>query len=177
MVDVDKCCMTRFPEPVLTQVAKPVESIDDSIKKLSEKMIDIMLESGGVGLAAPQAGVNLRIFVVSPDGTKENAKIYINPEIELSGPLESNDEGCLSIPGVFAKIKRYKKCTITATDLDGNTFTEEATGLLIRAFQHEYDHLEGIMIKDRMSQAARIASRKKLKQLQKDYEQKNENLQ
>ena len=177
MVDVDKCCITHFPTPVLSQPAKPVEKIDDNIRALAQKMIDIMLQSGGVGLAAPQAGVNLRIFVVSSNGTKENAKVYINPEIELSGPLEANDEGCLSIPGVFAKIKRYKNCKITATDLDGNTFTEEASGLLVRAFQHEYDHLEGIMIKDRMSQAARIAARKKLKQLQKDYEEKNKNSQ
>ena len=177
MVDIDKGCITHFPTPVLSQRAKPVEKIDDNIKKLAEKMIDIMLASGGIGLAAPQAGVNLRIFVVSPDGTKENAKVYINPEIELSGPLEVNDEGCLSIPGVFAKIKRYKNCKIAATDLDGNTFTEEASGLLVRAFQHEYDHLEGIMIKDRMGQVARIAARKRLKQLQKDYEEKNKNSQ
>jgi peptide deformylase len=172
-MDIDKCCITHFPTPVLSQRAKPVEKIDDNIKKLADKMIDIMLTSGGIGLAAPQAGVNLRIFVVSPDGTKENAKVYINPEIELSGPLEANDEGCLSLPGVYAKIKRYKNCKINATDLKGNTFTEEASGLLVRAFQHEYDHLEGIMIKDRMSQAARIAARKRLKQLQKDYEEKN----
>ena len=140
-------------------------------------MIDIMIESGGVGLAAPQAGVNLRIFVVSPDGTKENARVYINPEIELSGPLEANEEGCLSLPGICAKIKRYKKCKITATDLDGRAFIEEAAGLLVRAFQHEYDHLEGIMIKDRMGQVARIGARKQLKQLQKEYEQKNKNAQ
>jgi len=173
-MDIDKCCITHFPAPVLSQRAKPVEKIDDYVKKLADRMIDIMLASGGIGLAAPQTGVNLRIFVVSPDGTKENAKVYINPEIELSGPLEANDEGCLSLPGVYAKIKRYKNCKINAIDLDGATFTEEASGLLVRAFQHEYDHLEGIMIKDRMSQAARIAARKRLKQLQKDYEQKSE---
>jgi peptide deformylase len=173
MIDVDKCCMTHFPAPVLTRPAHPIENIDDNIRELSEKMIDLMINSGGIGLAGPQAGVNLRIFVVSPDGTKENAKTYINPEIELSGPLEANDEGCLSLPGVYAKIKRYKKCKITATDLEGNTFTEEAAGLLVRAFQHEYDHLEGIMIKDRMGQVARIAARKKLKQLQEDYELQN----
>jgi peptide deformylase len=176
-MDLEKCCIIHFPTPVLAQRSKHVEKIDDSIKNLTEKMIDIMLASGGIGLAAPQAGVNLRIFVVSPDGTKENARVYINPEIELSGPLESNDEGCLSLPGVYAKIKRYKNCKIAATDLNGDTFTEQASGLLVRAFQHEYDHLEGIMIKDRMSQAARIAARKRLKQLQKDYEEKNKNSQ
>ena len=119
-------------------------------------MIDIMLETKGVGLAAPQAGVNLRIFVVSLDATKENAKVYINPKIETSGPLEAIEEGCLSLPGISAKIKRFTKCPVTATDLDGNTFTEEAEGLLARAFQHEFDHLEGMMIKDRMGRVQAI---------------------
>ena len=173
MVDVDKCCLTRFPAPVLSEAAKPIENIDDNIRSLADKMIDIMLQTGGVGLAGPQAGVNLRIFVVSADGTKENAKVYINPEIEVSGPLEADEEGCLSIPGIFPKIKRYKKCTVTATDLEGNRFTEEGQGLLIRVFQHEFDHLEGMMIKDRMGQAARIAARRRLKQLEKDYREQN----
>lgn len=169
-LEIDKCRMTRFPAPVLAQVAEPVEEITDDIRKLADKMIDIMVEQKGVGLAGPQAGVNLRIFVVSCDGTRENAKVYINPELKVSGGLETNEEGCLSLPGIFVKIKRYKKCIITATDLDGNRFTEEGEGLLTRAFQHEFDHLEGTLIKDRMGQVQRIGSRKQLRQLREDYE-------
>ena len=169
MMDIDKCSLTRFPTPVLGQVAKPVDQITDQIRQLVHKMIDLMIENKGVGLAAPQVGVGLRIFVFSIDGTKENAKVYINPELDLSGPLQSNNEGCLSLPGIEASIKRYKKCTVTATDLDGNRFTEEAQGLQIRGFQHELDHLEGIMIKDRMGQAARIITRKRLRQLEKEF--------
>ena len=125
MVDVDKCRITRYPERVLSQAAEPIDEITDDIRRLADKMVEIMLENKGVGLAAPQAGINLRIFVVSLDGTKENAKVYINPEIATSGDLVANEEGCLSLPGVSAKIKRYKKCTVTATDLDGNRFSEE----------------------------------------------------
>ena len=172
MVDIDKCRMTRFPAPVLGQVAEPVAEIDGDIRRLADKMIDIMVAQRGVGLAGPQAGVNLRIFVVSPDGTRENAKVYINPEITVSGGLEATEEGCLSLPGIFAKVKRYKKCTVTATDLDGNRFTEEGKGLLVRAFQHEFDHLEGTLIKDRMGQVQRIAARKQLRQMREDYEDK-----
>lgn len=172
MVDADKCRMTCFPAPVLGQVAKPVEEITDDIRKLADKMIDIMVEHKGVGLAGPQAGVNLRIFVVSGDGTRENAKVYINPELRVSGGVETNEEGCLSLPGIFGKIKRYKKCTITATDLDGNRFTEVGEGLLTRAFQHEFDHLEGTLIKDRMGQVQRIGARKQLRQLREEYEDK-----
>jgi peptide deformylase len=171
MPDFEKCCLTRFPALVLAQVTKPIEEITDDIRTLAGKMIDIMLETKGVGLAGPQVGVNLRIFVATPDGTEENAKVYINPKIELSGPLETCEEGCLSLPGIYAKIKRYKNCSITATDLDGKTFTEQAEGLAGRIFQHEIDHLEGTLIKDRMGQVARIAARKRLKHLQDQYQE------
>jgi len=170
VADVGKYGITRFPAPVLGQAAKPIEQVTDDIRRLADKMIDIMLEAKGVGLAAPQAGVDLRMFVVSTDGTKENAKVYINPEISHSGPLEATEEGCLSLPGIYAKIKRYKKCTVTATDLDGNKFTEEAEGLLARVFQHEFDHLHGMLIKDRMGRVATIAHRKRLKELEEEYE-------
>jgi peptide deformylase len=169
-MDVDNCCITHFPAPVLAQPAKPIGEITDDVRRLADRMVDIMLENKGVGLAGPQAGVGLQIFVVSVDGTKENAKAYINPEISLSGGLEENDEGCLSLPEIYTRIKRYKKCTITATDLQGNEFTEEAEGLLARAFQHEFDHLQGRLIKDRMGRVAAIAHRRQLKELEKAYE-------
>lgn len=169
-MDADNCQMTCFPAPVLGQVADPIEEINDHIRRLAGKMIDIMVEQKGVGLAGPQAGVNLRIFVVSVDGTRENAKVYINPEITVSGGLDTSEEGCLSLPGIFAKIKRYKKCTVTATDLEGNRFSEQGEGLQIKAFQHEFDHLEGTLIKDRMGQVQRIAARKQLRHLMENYE-------
>lgn len=170
MVDVSKCCMTRYPASVLSRPAEPIGEITDDIRQLADKMIDIMLENGGIGLAGPQAGVDLRIFVISTDAARESARVYINPEITPSGPLEANEEGCLSLPGISAKIKRYKKCSVTATDLDGNRFSEEGDGLLARAFQHEFDHLEGILIANRMSYAAKLAARGKLKRLQENSE-------
>ena len=172
MVDVDKCCITHFPAPVLGRQAKAVGEITDDIRRLADKMIEIMLETKGVGLAGPQAGVDLSIFVASVDSTRENVRVYINPEIETSGGLETYEEGCLSLPGISAKIKRYKKCSVTAVGLDGQRFTEEAEGLLARIFQHEFDHLQGMMIKDRMSQVGRIAARKRLKQLVERYEER-----
>lgn len=162
--------MTRYPAKVLGQKAKAVGEITDEIRQLGAAMIDMMVGQKGVGLAGPQVGVDLRIFVFSHDATRENARVYINPEIEISGGLEANHEGCLSLPGIEAKIKRYKKCTITATGLDGNRFTEDAEGIEIRGFQHEIDHLDGMLIKDRMGQAQRIGARKILRQLQEDYE-------
>jgi peptide deformylase len=173
MIDVGKCCITRYPSPVLGQKAQPVEKIDDTICALAEKMKDIMVLQKGVGLAGPQVGVALRIFVASVDGTKENAKVYINPVITPSGTLDAKEEGCLSLPGIFGNIKRYSKCSIKAQGLDGKEFTEQAQGLLARIFQHECDHLDGTLVADRLSTIAKIAARRKLKQLREDYENQN----
>ena len=169
MTDYCNCNLTKYPTPVLMDTAKPVAEINDDIRQLADRMMDIMVEAKGIGLAGPQAGVNLRIFVVSTDGMKENAKVYINPTIEVDGSIVANEEGCLSLPGIYGKIRRYSKCTVTATDLDGNAFTEVGEGLLGRAFQHEYDHLEGRMIKDRLSTPAKIRAKRRLKQLQEEY--------
>ena len=95
----------------------------------------------------------------------------MNPTVTPSGELEAIDEGCLSVPGIYTKIRRYKKCKVIATDLNGNEFTDRAEGLYARALQHEYDHIEGITIVNRMSQPSRIAHRKQLKKLQERHEQ------
>ena len=169
MTHYSTCQLTRFPTPVLEKKAEPIGDLNDDLRKLADRMIDLLVETEGVGFAGPQAGVNLRIFVVSLDSSRDHAKVYINPEIEVSGPVVSHEEGCLSLPGIYSQIQRYARCTVTATDLEGNRFTEEGEGLLARAFQHEYDHLEGVMIKDRMSRASKIRARRRLKQLLDDY--------
>ena len=171
MIEVEKCQITRWPTPVLVQKAQPIEKIDDTIRALAEKMKDIMVQYKGVGLAGPQAGVGLRIFVASPDGTKENAKAYINPVITPLGSLDTREEGCLSLPGIWGNIKRYSKCSIKAQALDGKEFTEQAEGLLARIFQHECDHLDGTLVADKLSTVAKIAARRKLRHLREDYEQ------
>jgi peptide deformylase len=179
MIDVEKCRITHYPAEVLAKPAGPVEKIDDNIRRLVEKMTDIMLKNKGIGLAAPQVGVPLRLFIISLDGKKESVKVYINPTVtpiseKPATSLSSTDEGCLSVPGVFTKIRRYKYCTVTATDLDGNEFTEEAEGLLARVLQHEYDHIQGITIANRMGTTAKIAHRRQLKKLIEQHEKKLE---
>jgi peptide deformylase len=170
MIDFDKCAITRYPAKVLAGRAEPVERIDGDIRRLVEKMTDIMLEKKGVGLAAPQAGVPLRLFIISLDGSRESVSVYINPTVTPAGELGAIDEGCLSVPGIYTKIRRYKKCQVTATGLDGNEFTDQAEGLYARALQHEYDHIEGVTIVNRMGQAARIAHRRQLKKLEDQHE-------
>lgn len=169
-IDIENCRITHYPARVLAGRAQTIEQIDDSIRRLVEKMFDIMRQNKGIGLAAPQVGVPLRLFIISLDGSAENRRVYINPTVTPAGELGSIDEGCLSVPGIYTKIKRYKKCEVTATDLDGSEFTEQAEGLYARALQHEYDHIEGVTIVNRMGQAAKIAHRKQLKKLTQQHE-------
>ncbi len=177
MINIDKCQITHYPADVLTTSAKLVEKIDDNIRQLVEKMTEIMRANKGIGFAAPQAGVPLRLFIVSLDGSKENVRVYINPTVtpiaeKGSASFQENEEGCLSVPGVYTRIRRYRKCTVTATDLLGNEFTEEAEGLYARCLQHEYDHIEGTTIVNRMSATAKIVHRRQLKKLREKHETK-----
>jgi peptide deformylase len=165
MIDIDKTKMTHYPAAVLKKTAEPVKKIDDSIRQLVERMTDLMIERRGVGFAAPQAGVSLRVFIVSLDSSRENVRVYINPTVTPQGEPEELEEGCLSVPGIYTKVRRYKRATVTATDLDGRQFTDEADGMYARCLQHEYDHIEGTTIVNRMSTTARITHRRQLKKL------------
>jgi len=164
-IDIKQCRITHYPAEVLGQRAGPVEQIDENIRQLVEKMTEIMIEHKGVGLAAPQAGVPLRLFIISLDGTRQSRKVYINPTVSPEGDLVGFEEGCLSVPGVNTTIRRYSRCKVTATDLYGKEFSDEGEGLYARALQHEYDHIEGITIVNRMTQAARIVHRRQIRKL------------
>jgi peptide deformylase len=171
MADFDNCRMTYYPAQVLAGAAQPIDKIDDDIRRLAEKMIDVMVQNKGVGLAAPQVGVPLRIFIISLDGSREAVKVYINPTVTATTTeLQSTEEGCLSVPGICTKIRRFKECSVTATDLDGKKFTENAEGLHAKALQHEYDHIEGTTIVNRMAQTAKIAHRRQLKRLREKHD-------
>ena len=168
-IDISKCKITRFPAKVLIQKAKPVEEINDNIREFAYKMLDIMVETQGIGLAAPQAGVGLTMFVVNLECQHEGSMFFINPKLEGSGPLTPLDEGCLSVPGINPSIKRHSKCKVTALDLDGNEFSIEADGLLAKCLQHEYDHLQGMTIAQKMGKVSQIKYRKRIQQLREEY--------
>ena len=168
-IDIEKCKITSYPAKVLGRAAEPVEKIDHRVRSLVQKMADIMFENKGIGLAAPQAGLPLRLFIISLDATRENLKAYINPVVTTEGELQEKEEGCLSVHGVYAKIRRYNKAVVTATDIHGNEFTEHADGLYARCLQHEMDHIDGITIADRMGSVAKIMHRKQLNKLKENY--------
>lgn len=160
--------LVTYPDPVLRMRAQPVSLVDDSIRSLAADMLRIMDEEDGVGLAAPQVGESVRVFVTCARAEGQEAEqVYVNPEIlAVEGPVEPEEEGCLSLPGIRGAIRRPPLVTIRATALDGRQFTMTSGGLLARCWQHEIDHLDGVLIIDRMSAIDRLASRKSLRRLE-----------
>lgn len=143
----------HFGEEPLRAASEPVKEVTDDIRRLVEDMLETMYENKGVGLAAPQIGVNLRVAVID---IGEDPLILINPRIIKGWGKEACDEGCLSFPGLTEKVERAKKVLAEATDLDGSTYEIEAEDLLARAIQHELDHLDGVLFIDRISKARKL---------------------
>lgn len=141
----------KLGEEVLREKCTPVTEFDDSLRILIQAMYETMEEANGIGLAAPQVGVNKRFFVVGlPDGTK---KEFINPQITgTSVETSPYEEGCLSLPDVYHDVIRPSKVIVTAMDMNGNPFTLKASGLMARVIQHEYDHLDGVLFIDHLSE-------------------------
>ncbi len=156
-----------YGDPVLREKSKPVEEIDQATKNLVADLIATLKDARGLGLAAPQIGKAVRIFIVdlSALDLTETVRVFINPEIvETSGEV-TLEEGCLSFPQIYQKIIRPEKVKMKATDLDGNEFTLEATGMLARAMLHEFDHLEGKLFIDYFSTLSRSLIKGKLSKL------------
>ena len=147
-------------EPVLHRPSSPVHHVDDHLRELVDDMFATMELAPGVGLAAPQVGVDLALFVYDwvDDDVIQHRGVAINPRLLLEplpvGPLDDEDEleGCLSVPGERFPLRRAHRAILTATNLDGNEYTIEAEGWLARIFQHEYDHLLGILYVDRLTE-------------------------
>ena len=156
----------HYPDPRLRKVCAPVTRFDDELRALVERMYELMATGKGVGLAAPQVGVLQRLFVMNPSGEPQNNRVFINPEIrEPHGSVEG-EEGCLSLPGVHVRVRRAQRCRVTAQALDGSPIDIVVQDLVARICQHETDHLNGVLILDRMGPSDRIATRKTLRALE-----------
>ena len=158
-----------YPDPVLRQAAKPVENIDSRIVTLADRMADMMIKSSGIGLAAPQIGLPLRLIVFSLTGKPEDVEVLINPELSHLQGISEIGEGCLSLPGVRAKVRRPAACVVTALNLDGDQFVLDAVDLAATVIQHESDHLDGTLFIDRLNAVSRLSCRKGLKQLEREF--------
>ncbi len=176
----------QYGDPVLRAVSAPVEQVDDELKNLVENMLETMYATEGIGLAAPQVGLNIRLVVIDipEDEEEEGAEpemitvngeqkpmrsimplAFINPELEPYGKQYLFTEGCLSVRGIRANVARPEFVKARLTLLDGSVLELDCGGLLARCLQHECDHLDGFLYVDRVSSAAKITLAKKLKKL------------
>jgi len=153
----------QYPDERLHKVAKPVEHVDESIRKLVCDMAETMYSAPGVGLAATQVDVHKQIIVMDVSETHDQLKVFINPEIISSSGEEECEEGCLSVPGIYETVRRAAKVTVRALDEHGESFTLEAEGLLAVCVQHEMDHLLGKVFVEYLSQLKQTRIRAKLK--------------
>ena len=169
-VDLKKLRIRSYPDPILRLIAQPVEQFNGVLAGLADRMTDLMVKSGGIGLAAPQVGISLRVIVISLTVKPEDTQILVNPELSNFQGTAEMEEGCLSVPSIRANVPRAATCTLNAQDIEGNKYTLEADGLLATVIQHEIDHLNGILFIDRISTISRMARRKALKQLEREYE-------
>jgi peptide deformylase len=149
-----------YGDPVLRQVAAPVREITPEIKRIIADMTETMWHQVGIGLAAPQVGVARRILVM--DDGKGGAQALINPVIESRSGTICEEEGCLSLPGIFADVERSRSITVSALDADGKPFSFDASGLRSRVVQHEMDHLDGVLFIDRLPPVTRDRIKKKI---------------
>jgi peptide deformylase len=166
-VDPAKLRVRLYPDKMLRQKAEPID-LTPNVLEVAERMVELMYESEGIGLAAPQVGLAWRMFVADvPPCEEDQAEsdlptttkgpvVYINPELsEPARNIEPFEEGCLSLPDIRGDVIRPTEISITAIDHEGNSKTHRAAGLLARCWQHEFDHLDGVLIIDRMTQASR----------------------
>lgn len=156
-----------FGDPVLREISKPVDRVDQQVKDLVSEMTGTLRKARGLGLAAVQIGVPKRIFLVdlSVVNVKESLLVFINPEIIASSGEVEMEEGCLSFPDLYQKITRPAMVTVRALDADGQSFEMSADGLAARAILHEYDHLEGKLFIDYLSPLTRQLLKGRLKKL------------
>jgi peptide deformylase len=160
--------IVKYPEPVLSQPGEPVTEFNAELRKLAADMFETMYASQGVGLAAPQVGVSKRLTVVDLSMGKkpEDKLVLINPEIISSEGRLYEEEGCLSFPDIREKVVRAAKVQIRAQDLHGKWFEMDGEELLARCFQHEIDHLDGVLFLSRMSALKRNLNLRKIRKMQ-----------
>jgi peptide deformylase len=152
----------HFPDPRLRTRAQPVAAVDDGVRRLVDDLFETMYAAPGIGLAATQVDIHRRVLVIDVSEDRSAPRCFINPEIVARDGEEEMDEGCLSVPGVYDKVRRAERIRVRALDRDGNPFELEADGLLAVCVQHEMDHLDGKLFVDYLSGLKRQRIRRKL---------------
>jgi len=175
--------IVHYPAQVLRVRCEEVPEVTNEVRQIAERMIELMTIARGIGLACPQVGLRWRMFVCDVPADEDalqtldpksgrheftqGPQVYINPVLrDAQGPVESMNEGCLSLPDIRGEVNRPRSITIDALDLNGNPVTLETTGLLARCIQHENDHLDGVLIIDRMTHLSKLRSKRAVRSLE-----------
>lgn len=167
--------IVEYPDPILRKRNKRINTFDENLKKLVDEMFDVMYKTDGVGLSAPQVGINVQLMVFNSAGERGEGQeiILVNPKVmKYSKKTLLFNEGCLSFPNIYADIQRPESLRVDAQDINGAKFAVELSGLPARVFQHEFDHLQGILFFDRMTDEVLDSIRTELESLEKKYEDK-----
>jgi len=171
-MDDSELRILTYPDPRLRKKSEPIAEVTDETRERARAMFPVMYEDQGIGLAAPQVGWHVRLFVVNVTGKPEDELVIVNPEVvEKTGGMWLFEEGCLSLPGIRGKVKREKQIVVHGQDLDGEPIEIEADGLVARCILHEYDHLDGILFIDRLSPAKKQSIKRKLRDLEAAFEE------
>jgi peptide deformylase len=166
----------HYPHPTLREVSQPIKRVDAELRRIADEMLELMYESKGVGLAANQVDLPLRLFVANPTGERGSGEEYIviNPEIQRPKGSETAEEGCLSLPGLHGEVIRPKSVRVSAFDIKGNPIEGTLEGFIARVFLHEIDHLDGTLFFDRMSEQAAADLKPGLEELETDFRSKQQ---
>ena len=170
--DATSLRIVDYPDPVLRRRAEAVDPSDEAVRDVARRMIELMHEAEGVGLAAPQVGLSWRLFVTNAGEADPVDRVFMNPVLRITAPdggrspLEVLEEGCLSLPGIHVQVRRPRHASIEAVGLDGEPVTMAAEGFLARVWQHEFDHLERMLLLDRMGPRDRLSNRRAIRDLE-----------
>ncbi len=159
-----------YPDPRLREKCRTIETFDDALKALAGRMFELMREHHGVGLAAPQVGQTVRMFVMNHSGKPEDDRVYVNPVLSDPDGDEEAEEGCLSLPKINIDVLRSRDMRMTAQDLDGKPIEQFESGYIARIWQHETDHLNGVLLLNHMGPVQKLSCRKQLRILEAEYE-------
>ena len=160
--------IVHYPHPTLRHVSKPIQRVDGQLRSAIRQMFPLMYEARGIGLAANQIDLPLRVFVINlaADPHEGQEHVFINPVVSQPKGMSEQEEGCLSIPGINGQVRRPETVRIQAYDLDGQAIDLAIDGLFARAVQHELDHLDGVLFTDRLSETGKMAIREEMDELE-----------
>jgi peptide deformylase len=169
--------IVTYPHPTLRHASQPLRRVDAELRRIVGEMFELMYTSKGVGLAANQVDLPVRLFVVNEKGdpaAKQLERVFINPVLSRRKGLVEGEEGCLSLPGLYGQVPRAEKIFVNAFDLAGNEIKEEVSDMLARVVQHETDHLDGVLFIDRLSSTGRLALKEPLDEFELIFERQRE---